>query len=102
MPNEYISREAAANRAFDAEHEAMESGADREAAVLHDLGVAMMDIPAAPVAEVVHGYIVTKDIMTQYIPCPVCGIDIDRIDMFCRHCGAKMDGGVKHADQSGS
>jgi DNA-directed RNA polymerase subunit RPC12/RpoP len=100
MKSDYISREAAANRAFDAEHEANEDGAYREAEVLHALGVAMMDIPAADVAPVRHGRWELSPRPASIglgewpYRCSKCGMPLVALEPdqapYC-HCGARMD-----------
>ena len=114
MPDEYISREAALMKL-------MQDGCSAKNLQ------SILDMPAADVAEVVHGTPVTEvrkrtivgyheeigvlagDRSTLYrrnmvhadIPydhCPICGATLcSRWHNFCGKCGAKMDGGFDDA-----
>ena len=113
MPDEYISREAALTALQDSD---LFNTTERQLRAIREL-------PAADVAEVVHGTPVTEvrtrtivgyheeigvlagDRATLYrrnmvhadIPydnCPICGATLcSRWHNFCGKCGAKMDGG---------
>lgn len=120
MPDEYISREAAL-KAVASQYGPCRSPAQNR--LLDEIRIKIRRIPAADVAEVVHGTPVTEvrtrtivgyheeigvlagDRSTLYrrnmvhadIPydnCPICGATLcSRWHNFCGKCGARMDGG---------
>ncbi len=82
MPDEYISREAALMKL-------MQDGCS--AKNLQSIS----DMPAADVAQVVHGQWVDNGIPDSILSgCSVCGFTCGSSSFFyCPNCGAKMDGG---------
>ena len=55
-------------------------------------------IPAADVAQVVHGHWIRQDESFTRFKCsnPECGIEnCNGFENYCPNCGAKMDGGVE-------
>ena len=118
MPDEYISREAALKAANEWVSEACMAPVMRVSRLLDKL----QKVPAADVAEVVHGTPVTevrtrtivgyheeigvfaadgsnlyrKNMVHTDIPydhCPICGATLcSRWHNFCGKCGARMDG----------
>ena len=97
---DYIRRDAlreARNLAIRAYENANVFNADAIRECLKPLLDAVVDTPAADVAEVVHGEWEETDCDT--IICSRCGFEYDLICMaiedytYCPNCGAKMDGG---------
>ena len=121
MHDEYISREAAVKAANEWVNEACMAPVMRVSRLLDKLA----KVPAADVAEVVHGTPVTEvrtrtiaryheeigvlagdrstlyrrnmvHVDIQYDYCPVCGATLcSRWHNFCGKCGAKMDGAAE-------
>lgn len=98
MPNEYITKaDAITALGVDADvlhHGETQSPRDK-----------INTIPAAHVAEVVHGYWIQHDAGPLKSECSACRstfnirIEYDEFTTkLCPHCGAKMDGGEPHAD----
>lgn len=93
MPDEYISREAAVKAANEWVSEACMAPVMRVSRLFDKLA----KVPAADVAEVVHGQWISfldgDHIMPErYYRCSRCGRVESRRQPYC-HCGAKMDGG---------
>lgn len=93
MPDEYISREAALMKL-------MQDGCS--AKNLQSIS----DVPAADVAEVVHGqWYMLDDCANAGLYCSACSRRVHREEFaykklkskYCPHCGAKMDGGCENA-----
>ena len=94
MPDEYISREAAL---------------EITTRTCGDYAAAFAEIrklPAADVAEVVHGqWHMLDDSANAGLYCSACGRRLHHEQFpykkprskYCPHCGARMDGGVDHA-----
>jgi DNA-directed RNA polymerase subunit RPC12/RpoP len=101
--SDYISKEQAVNRAFDAEHKAIEAGDVRGANALHEMAMRLNDLPAADVAPVRHGEWVEFDGEGTY-QCTFCGEPFilmngtprDNDYNYCPKCGAELD--FKEAD----
>ena len=53
----------------------------------------IVDAPTVDVVEVVHGRKAESVISETGLMCTACHSDIDRDAVFCKYCGAKMDGG---------
>lgn len=95
MPDEYISREAALTALQDSD---LFNTTERQLRAIREL-------PAADVAEVVHGEWLRADDdwnSLTTIQCSLCGEewcfetddDVSLLNYkYCPHCGAKMDGG---------
>lgn len=95
MPEEYISREAAVKAANEWVNEACMAPVMRVSRLLDKLA----KVPAADVAEVVHGQWISfldgDHIMPErYYRCSRCGRVESRRQPYC-HCGAKMDGAAE-------
>ena len=95
MPDEYISREAAVKAANEWVNEACMAPVMRVSRLLDKLA----KVPAADVAEVVHGWWISfldgDHIMPErYYRCSRCGRVESRRQPYC-HCGAKMDGAAE-------
>ena len=95
MPDEYISREAALEAANEWVSEACMAPVMRVSRLLDKL----QKVPAADVAEVVHGrwisFLDGDHIMPErYYRCSRCGRVESRRQPYC-HCGAKMDGAAE-------
>ena len=67
---------------------------------------AIRELPAADVAEVVHGqWYMLDDCANAGLYCSACGRRVHREEFaykklrskYCPHCGARMDGGADHA-----
>ena len=86
MPDEYISREAALTALQDSD---LFNTTERQLRAIREL-------PAADVAEVVHGKWVDNGIPDSILNgCSVCGFTCGSSSFFyCPKCGARMDGGV--------
>ena len=52
----------------------------------------MVEAPTADVAEVKHGRKAESSISNTGLMCTACFSDIDSDAVFCKYCGAKMDG----------
>ena len=98
---EYIKREALYEKAYwHGEHPDVENpfpdGVD--AVDIKDVDA----IPAADVAEVVHGQWVDNGIPDSILSgCSVCGFTCGSSSFFyCPNCGAKMDGGNGNSDMA--
>ena len=90
MPDEYISREAAIGAVKHAWAKGLEPSQYIEI------------LPAADVAEVVHGEweIVVGSNGKEYMVCTCCRVsqDLTGVFTYCPNCGAKMDGGDGNSD----
>ena len=96
MPDEYISREAALTALQDSD---LFNTTERQLRAIREL-------PAADVAEVVHGqWYMLDDCANAGLYCSACGRRVHREEFaykklrskYCPHCGARMDGGADHA-----
>ena len=96
MPDEYISREAALTALQDSD---LFNTTERQLRSIREL-------PAADVAEVVHGQgYMLDDCANAGLYCSACGRRVNREEFaykklrskYCPHCGARMDGGADHA-----
>lgn len=93
--SEYINREQAR---FEAEH--YFKGLDN---IQEDLDIFFWILPAEDVAPVVHGRWMHEETESGFPTwkCSRCGhgtnYDPNGIDLYCYHCGAKMDGGSDNA-----
>ena len=87
MPDEYISREAALTALQDSD---LFNTTERQLRAIREL-------PAADVAEVVHGRWIWNEEgeidWEQFYRCSNCGDKEYWESNFCPNCGAKMDGG---------
>lgn len=99
---EYIERAVAVKKFENYRRDCEEENDERAAQIFEDCISELMAIPAADVAEVVHGKWENGNPI-----CPVCGEDkFKNLDAdiwcdwqpdFCPNCGAKMDGGEDRA-----
>ena len=89
MPDEYISREAALKAANEWVSEACMAPVMRVSRLLDKL----QKVPAADVAEVVHGRWIHHD--DGVFTCSECGNAESNDSYYCRLCGAKMDGAAE-------
>ena len=96
MPDEYISREAAVKAANEWVSEACMAPVMRVSRLFDKLA----KVPAADVAEVVHGRWIKDDFLSDDVnnaeKCSRCGELIGWFGIlpnYCPNCGAKMDGG---------
>ena len=96
MSDEYISREAALTALQDSD---LFNTTERQLRAIREL-------PAADVAEVVHGqWYMLDDCANAGLYCSACGRRVHREEFaykklrskYCPHCGARMDGGADHA-----
>ena len=96
MADEYISREAALTALQDSD---LFNTTERQLRAIREL-------PAADVAEVVHGrWYMLDDCANAGLYCSACGRRVHREEFaykklrskYCPHCGARMDGGADHA-----
>lgn len=101
MAKEYIEREAAKNAIFEyiCGH-TMSKFPSKELLIASKRGAEgafneLDYIPTADVVEVKHGRKVESAISNTGLMCTACFSDIDRDAVFCKYCGAKMDGGNK-------
>ena len=92
MPDEYISREAALTALQDSD---LFNTTERQLRAIREL-------PAADVAEVVHGqWYMLDDCANAGLYCSACGRRVHCEEFaykklkskYCPHCGARMDGG---------
>ena len=83
MPDEYISREAALTALQDSD---LFNTTERQLRAIREL-------PAADVAEVVHGRWIHHD--DGVFTCSECGNAESNDSYYCRLCGAKMDGAAE-------
>ena len=83
--DDYISREAALTALQDSD---LFNTTERQLRAIREL-------PAADVAEVVHGKWGDNGIAgSMLVKCSVCGFDCGAYSFsYCPHCGARMDGG---------
>nr|DAQ85179.1 MAG TPA: PROTEIN/RNA Complex, archaeal, ribosomal, 50S, protein.0A [Caudoviricetes sp.] len=93
MPDEYISREAALKAANEWVNEACMAPVMRISRLLDKL----QKVPAADVAEVVHGRKIEDGDIGCFWLCSLCGECLPYGASYCPNCGAKMDGGADHA-----
>ena len=89
MPDEYISREAALKAANEWVNEACMAPVMKVSRLLDKL----QKVPAADVAEVVHGEWIYHD--DGVFTCSECGNAESNDSYYCRLCGAKMDGAAE-------
>ena len=54
--------------------------------------MSLADVPVVDAVEVVHGRKAESAISKTGLMCTACYSDIDRDAVFCKYCGAKMDG----------
>lgn len=70
---------------------------DHECKPMMDFYSALWNVPAADVAPVVHAepVMIFDDPFTgrRFTTCTHCNGKIGKRDRYCKHCGAKMDGG---------
>ena len=94
--DEYISREAALTALQDSD---LFNTTERQLRAIREL-------PAADVAEVVHGqWYMLDDCANAGLYCSACGRRVHHEEFaykklkskYCPHCGARMDGGADHA-----
>ena len=94
--DDYISREAALTALQDSD---LFNTTERQLRAIREL-------PAADVAEVVHGqWYMLDDCANAGLYCSACGRRVHREEFaykklrskYCPHCGARMDGGADHA-----
>lgn len=92
---EYIEREALLNLI----EENSETKFDWSESIGIDiLRPAILDMPTADVAPVVHGewkFVKTDENDMTVVQCSNCGINRYGTPVYCSRCGAKMDGGSK-------
>lgn len=92
MPNDYITKADAIKIVMDANLYTAE--------MVHEVNgmvKRISELPAADVAEVVHGKW-GADADGDYYRCSACAEWQDRKTAYCPNCGAKMDGGEHHAE----
>ena len=96
MMDDYLSREAALTALQDSD---LFNTTERQLRAIREL-------PAADVAEVVHGrWYMLDDCANAGLYCSACGRRVHREEFaykklrskYCPHCGARMDGGADHA-----
>lgn len=99
-----MSKMANEKRLIDAnallQHKRKMSGADF-GGEFWDEAVLVSDIDNAPTVdavEVVHGRKAESAISSTGLMCTACHSDVDRDAVFCKYCGAKMDGEEKDSN----
>ena len=99
MPDEYISREAALTALMDSD---LFNTTERQLRAIREM-------PAADVAEVVHGqWYMLDDCANAGLYCSACGRRVHHEEFaykklkskYCPHCGARMDRGGTAHDES--